>query len=138
MGILCLVGVWYVSVYCLLTVFSKWVVSSIGLSLARTSFCFREGLFLYAIMGGSGKIEFSVSLVLINFQCFFIICLSLFASSQNCVTKTNFFLLSLDLGVCLDMSCCLLLNWTDSMWGKICLYLYPLCKVGLLTSVSYF
>ena len=78
-------------------------------------------------MGGSGKIEFSVLLVLISFQCFFfIICLSLFASSQNCVTKTSFFLL--DLGVCLDMSCCLLLNWTDSMRGRICLYLYPLCK----------
>ena len=30
---------------------SKWIVSSIGLSLARISFCFREGLFLYAIMG---------------------------------------------------------------------------------------
>ena len=34
----------------------NWVVSSVGLSLARTSLCFREGLFLYAITGGSGKI----------------------------------------------------------------------------------
>ena len=25
---------------------TKWVVSSIGFNLARTSFCFREGLFL--------------------------------------------------------------------------------------------
>ena len=37
---------------------SEWVISSIGLSLARTSFCFREGLFLYPIMGGSGKMGF--------------------------------------------------------------------------------
>ena len=66
-----------------------------GFSLARTSLCFKEGLFVNAITGGSGKIRFNVSSFLISFQCFFIICLSLWASSQNCVTKTNFFLLSL-------------------------------------------
>ena len=38
----------------------NWVVSSVGLSLAQTSLCFREGLFLYAITGGSGKIQLSV------------------------------------------------------------------------------
>ena len=66
---------------------SSSVVSAIGFSLARTDFCFREGLFLYAITGGSGKIDLSVLL-------FLIICLSLLASSQNCVTKTNFCLLT--------------------------------------------
>ena len=38
----------------------NWVVSSVGLSLARTSLCCREGLFLYAITGGSGEIQLSV------------------------------------------------------------------------------
>ena len=50
------------------------VVPSMGLSLAQTSLCFREGLFLYAITGGSGKIQLSVLLFWINFQCFLIIC----------------------------------------------------------------
>ena len=54
---------------------SSSVVSAIGFSLARTNFCFREGLFLYAITGGSGKIDLSVLLFLIS------ICLSLLASS---------------------------------------------------------
>ena len=34
----------------------NWVASSVDFSLARTSLCFREGWFLYAITGGSGKI----------------------------------------------------------------------------------
>ena len=70
-----------------------WVDSSscIGLSLARTSLFFREGLFLYAITGGSGKMELSSLLFLISVQCFLIICLSLLVSSQNCVTKSPFF-----------------------------------------------
>ena len=33
-------------------------LSSIGLSLARTSLFFKEALFLYAITGGSGNILF--------------------------------------------------------------------------------
>ena len=36
-----------------------WVVSSIGFNFARTNLCRRDGLFLYAITGGSGKIRFS-------------------------------------------------------------------------------
>ena len=87
---------------------SKSIVSAIGFNLARTNFCFRERLFLYAITGGSGKMDLSVSLFFINFQCFLIICLSLLASSQNCVTKTSFCFLAL--GICLNKSCCLLLN----------------------------
>ena len=42
------------------------------------------------------------------------------------MTKTSFCLLTF--GVCLNKNCCLFLNWTDSMWGSICLYLYPLCR----------
>ena len=62
------------------------IVSAIGFNLARTNL-FQGRLFLYAITGGSGKMDLSVSLFFINFQCFLIICLSLLASSQNCVTK---------------------------------------------------
>ena len=65
--------------------------SFMGLSFALTSLCFREELFLYAITGGSGKICRSVLLLRISFQCSLMISLSLLASSQNCVTKTNFF-----------------------------------------------
>ena len=50
-------------------VFPDWVGSSMDFSLARTSLCFREGWFLYAITGGSGKMRFSILLFLINFQC---------------------------------------------------------------------
>ena len=77
---------------------SSSVVSAIGFSLARTNFCFREGLFLYAIPGGSGKTDLSVLLFLISFQCFLIICLSLLASSQlydkNQFLFTDFWCLS--------------------------------------------
>ena len=59
---------------------SDWVFFSIGFSLALTSLCFRDELFLYTITGGSGKIRF-------------IVCLSLLASSQNCVMNTNFLLI---------------------------------------------
>ena len=58
-------------------------VVSIGFKLARTNLCFQEGLFLYAITGGSGKIWLSVLLFLISFQCFLITCLNLLALSQN-------------------------------------------------------
>lgn len=34
--------------------------SSMGLSMARTSLCLREGSFLYATTGGSGKILFCI------------------------------------------------------------------------------
>ena len=81
----------------------NWVVSSMVFSLARTSFCFKEGLFLNAITEGSGKIELRVLSFWIDFQCFLIICFSLVASSQNCVTKINFFFRSL--GICLNMNC---------------------------------
>ena len=87
---------------------SDWVFFSIGFSLALSSLCFRDGLFLYAITRGSGKIRFNALLFLINFQCSLIICLSLLASSQNCVTNTNFFLLSVDF--CLNRTCFLVLN----------------------------
>ena len=53
----------------------NWLVSSVGLSLARTNLCFKEGLFLYAITGGSGKIQLSVLSFWISFQCFLITCL---------------------------------------------------------------
>ena len=53
----------------------------------------------------------------INFQCFLSIRLRLWASSQNCVTKTNLFLLSL--GFCLNRIRPLWLNLTEF----ICLYL---------------
>ena len=43
-------------------VFPNWVGSSMDFSLARTSLCFKEGWFLYAITGGSGKMRFSTSL----------------------------------------------------------------------------
>ena len=42
-------------------VLSTWVLSS---SFARTSLCCRDGLFLYAITGGSGKIWLNVLLFL--------------------------------------------------------------------------
>ena len=45
---------------------SECSVSFIGFNLARTNLCFREGLFLYVITGGSGKIWLSVPLCLIN------------------------------------------------------------------------
>ena len=109
---------------------SNSVVSAIGFNLARTNFCFRERLFLYAITGGSGKIDLSIVLFWISFQCFLITCLSLLASSQNCVTKTSFCLLTLD--ACLNKNC-LLLNWTDSMWGSICILFVG---VDLLVFVS--
>ena len=68
-----------------------WVGSFMGFSLARTSLCLRERWFLNAITGGSGNMQFSSWLFFINFQCFVSTCLSLWASSQKCVTKTNFF-----------------------------------------------
>ena len=43
-------------------------VWSSGFSLAQTSFFFKEGLVLYAIIGGVGKIWFRSVLFLINFQ----------------------------------------------------------------------
>ena len=52
---------------------SDWVILSVGFSLARTSLFFREGLFLNAITGGSGKMELRVLLFRISFQCFLII-----------------------------------------------------------------
>ena len=67
-----------------------WFVISVCCSLALTSLFFREGWFLYTIIGGSGKISFNVWLFLIDFQCFFIICLSLCKSSQKFVIKTSF------------------------------------------------
>ena len=58
-------------------VLSTWMLSSVGFSFARTSLCRRDGLFLYAITGGSGKIWLNVLLFWISFQCFLSICLSL-------------------------------------------------------------
>ena len=46
------------------------ICSFSGLSFALTSLCFREGLFLYAMTGGSGKIPLNVLLFWISFQCF--------------------------------------------------------------------
>ena len=43
-------------------VLSTWVLSSIGFSFAQTSLCRRDGLFLYPITGGSGKIWLNVLL----------------------------------------------------------------------------
>ena len=40
------------------------MLSSIRFSFARTSLCHRDGLFLYAITGGSGKIWLNVLLFL--------------------------------------------------------------------------
>ena len=65
-------------------------MSSIGFSLALTSFFIKDGLHLYAITGGVGNISLSVLFCWTGFQCCFIICLSLWASSQNWVTKINF------------------------------------------------
>ena len=57
---------------------SDWVVLSVGFSLFWTSlFFFREGLFLNAITGGSGKMELKVLLFRNSFQCFLIICFRL-------------------------------------------------------------
>ena len=100
-------------------------VWSSGFILARTSFFLREGLALYAITGGDGKIWFSSALFLINVQCFRKIPLILFISSVHCVTKTS-------------LSCCLVLtfllrasflslNGMSLMWPMIWLCLYPLC-----------
>ena len=41
-------------------VLSTWVLSSIGVSCAQTSLCRRDGLFMYVITGGSGKIWLNV------------------------------------------------------------------------------
>ena len=84
------------------------------------------GWLLYAITGGSGKMRFSTLLFLINFQCFVSICLSLWALSLKCVTKTNFF--SLSLGLYLKRIWCLWLNLTMFRRGKTCLCLHPLCN----------
>ena len=43
--------------------FGVWLLPSVHLSLARTSFFLREGLLLYVITGGSGKILLSVLFV---------------------------------------------------------------------------
>ena len=88
-------------------------VSSIDFNLARTNLCFQEGLFLYA-GGGAGKIWLSVLLFFISFRCILITCLNLLASSQNCVTNTNF---------CLNRIFHLWLNLTESMCGMIYLCL---------------
>ena len=65
-------------------------VWSSGFSLARTSFFLREGLALYAITGGAGKIWFSsVLFFFINFQCFLKILLILFISSEYCVANMS-------------------------------------------------
>ena len=64
-------------------------VRSSGFSLALTSFFFREGLALYAITGGAGKIWFSSVLFFINFQCFLKILLILFISSEYCVANMS-------------------------------------------------
>ena len=69
--------VWCVRVYWHLVVLSTWVLSSIGFSFARTSLCRRDGLFLYAITWGSGKIWLNVLFFWTNFQCFLSIFLSL-------------------------------------------------------------
>ena len=93
--------------------------------MARTSFFLREGLALYAITGGDGKVWFSSALFLINVQCFRKIPLILFISSVYCMTKTS-------------LSCCLVLtfllrasflslNGMSLMWPMIWLCLYPLC-----------
>ena len=65
-------------------------VSSIGSNFALTSLFFREGLPLNAIIGVFGNMFLNVSNLCISFQCFLIICLSLFASSLNCVMNTSF------------------------------------------------
>ena len=106
-----------------------------GFSLAWTSLFFREGLFLNAIIGGSGKVELRVLLFQISFQCFLIICFSLWILSQNYVMKTNFFLLSL--GFFLNRICCLWLNFTElyvaglvyvcSLFIRVCLSAFVSC-----------
>ena len=40
------------------------MLSSIGFSFARTSLCRRDGLFLYVITGGSGKMWLNVLLAI--------------------------------------------------------------------------
>ena len=45
-------------------VLSTWVLSSMCFSFARTSLCRRDGLFLYAITGGSGKMWLNILLFL--------------------------------------------------------------------------
>ena len=96
-------------------------VSLICFTLALTNLFLREGLFLYAITGGSGKILFSVLLFLISFQCFLIICFSLCVSSQKCVTKTNFLVFCV--AFFLNRVSCIFSNLTELIWGTICLCL---------------
>ena len=58
-----------------------------------------------------------VLLLWINFQCFFMISMSLLASSQNCVTKTSFLWFAFDF--CLNRMCFLWLNFIEFMCGRI-------------------
>ena len=99
---------------------SDWVVLSVGFSLAWTNLFFREGLFLNAITGGSGKIELRVLLFWISFQCFLITCFSLWASSQNCDEDQFLFVI---FRFFLNRICCLWLNFTEFICGRTCLCL---------------
>ena len=96
-----------------------------GVSFARTSFFLREGLALYAIMGGEGKMLLNSTLFFISGQCFLKIPLIPLISSENCVTKTSL------LGCCvlafLFRVSFLCMNGVSLMWSIIWLCLYPLC-----------
>ena len=61
-------------------------ISSIDFSFAHTSLFRREGLPLYAIIGGFRNIS---TMCFISFQCFIRICFSLVVSSQNWVMNTS-------------------------------------------------
>ena len=70
-------------------------VVSIGFSLALTSFFLRLGAVLNAMIGLSWKVCFRRGFCCTGFQCLFMIRYILCMSSQNCVLKISFLVVTL-------------------------------------------
>ena len=105
-------------------------------SIAWTSFFLREGLALYAITGGDGKMWLSSVLFLISAQCFLKIFLIL--SSEYCVVKIS--LLGCLVLTFLVGASFLSLNGMSLTWLIIwsCLYLYlSLCISSSVIDVKF-
>ena len=94
------------------------------LVLLGLAFFLREGLALYAIAGGDGKMWLSSVLFLISAQCFLKILLILFMSSEYCVAKISF--LGYLVLTFLVRASCLPLNGMSLAWLIIWSCLYPL------------
>ena len=108
-------------------------VWSSGFSLARTSFFLREGLALYAMTGGDGKMWLSSVLFLMSIQCFLKILLILFMSSEWCVAKIS--LLGCLVITFLIRASFLSLKGMSLTWLILWSCLYPLC-LSLCISLS--